>query len=62
MSNINDVRPLCQIVKDKENKNKPELSLFKKVNGSNKYTDNLLECTSAYYKYKGKTELIFKEQ
>jgi hypothetical protein len=60
MSNINDVRPLCEVIKDKEDKNKPQLSLFKKVNGSNNYTDNLLEATSAYYKYKDKTELIFE--
>jgi hypothetical protein len=66
MSTIKDNQPLCEILKQRDEK-QPDLILFKKtVNDKGKTilnrTDNLLEATSAIYKYKDKQELIFEEK
>jgi hypothetical protein len=55
MSNIKDVRPLCEILKERKEK-QPDLILKKW--GSK--IDNLIEANEAYYKVGKEKELLFK--
>jgi hypothetical protein len=44
MSLIRDSRPLCEVLKEKNN-TFPTLKLYKSINGKESITDNLLEAT-----------------
>lgn len=67
MSNINDVRPLCEIIKGKQEP-VPTMVLFKKVTNEEGKTilntcDNLLEATKAIFQnLDGTQELISEEK